>query len=509
MDSVQVVGPAPAAGAGWRGRGARLLVLAAMLLSFGNAAAYIAYASNPLAVADAWYFINAFLAKAYDGGFDLVDLYVKRPGADHAQPLQKLLLLANARWFGLDFVVESYMGLAMALATFLALWRITSVDARARGLDPWLHAALCGAMAGFLVSLNAGSVFNWSLVTLGYLPHLFLVLAAAACWRSLHGRGSGMFALAFGLMAFTLDNMAMITGAALLASAALACGREKLPPRRLALVAALVAAPLVAYAMASRFYLHAGLAVDPGGAPVSLTLLLSHAPKMLTGVLASSVAYPLPLQFYLDATGASKVEGVLGVALALAHLWFWWAALRKPWNRTMFVAVSMMLTLYASVAGILYGRVPTFGPEYIYQPRYVLTYQMGPVALILMLLGTLRPPGSAGTRALAAALLCATLALQVMLSRYSWDEARYIQGYIHTMARQMYLMGLDPEAPLASCVPNLSVCEYPVAERVQAIEFLRDHHLNAYSPSVLRRYRLEAVASAPHGYRVVERPESQ
>lgn len=507
MDSIHTTGIGLTASNQTRAFGSQLSVLLATILAFGGAAAYIGYAANPLAGADAWYFVNAFLAKVYENGVSLLDLYVKRPGADHAQPLQKLLLLANSRWFDLDFVVEAYMGLAMALGTYLALWRMTLVDARARGLDPWLHAMLLAAIAGVFVSLNAGGIFNWSLVTLGYLPHLFLVLAAAVCWRSLQGGGSVAFGLLFLLMAFTLDNMAIITGAALLVASVLAKVKAGLPLRRLATVIALVVLALMAYSLTSRFYLHAGLPSEPSGAPLQLAMLLSNAPGMLKGVLASSLIHRVPLQFYLGTSNASHAEWIIGMAMAGAHLWFWWIALRRSWNRTVFLAVCIMLTMYASVAGIIYGRIPVFGPDYIYQPRYVLTYQMGPVALLLMLLGTVRAPGSAWAKVAAAALLACMLVLQAMLARHSWKEARYIQDYIHTMARQMYLMGLDPSASLASCVPFLSVCDKPASERTQAIEFLRDHRLNGYSPRLLRRYRLEAVVTPPHGYRIVEQAE--
>jgi hypothetical protein len=485
----------------------QLLVAVAMLFAFGTAAAYISYAANPLAGADAWYFVNAFLAKVYENGVGLLDIYVKRPGPDHAQPIQKLLLLANARWFDLDFVVEAYMGLTMALGAYLAMWRITLVDARARGIDPWIHALLLAAVAGVFVSLNTGGIFNWSLVTLGYLPHLFLMLAAAACWRSLQGAGSGAFAAIFLLMAFTLDNMAIITGAALLATAILAALRNKLPLRRPVIVGMLTLLSLLAYLLASRLYLHTDVHPASESAPVQLGTLLSNAPVMLKGVLASSVLYRVPLEFYLGAEHVPAVEWTVGVLMAVAHLWFWWSALRQPWNRTVFLAVCTMLTMYASVAGIIYGRVPIFGPDYVYQPRYILTYQMGPVAILLMVLGTVRPPSTRLVKLRCAGLLACMFVLQAALARHTWIEGHYIQNYIHTMARQMYLMGLDPSVPLASCVPFLSVCEKSEAERIQAIEFLRDHELNGYSPRLLRRYRLEGVTTPPLGYRVVEQLE--
>lgn len=478
---------------------AHLPALVVATLAFINAGLYIAYAGHPLAMADAWYFIDAFLAKAYEHGVGLLDLYVKRPGNDHAQPIQKLLLLANAKWFHLDFVLEAFAGLAMALGTYLVLHAMIWQDQRRLGNPGWFFAAVASMIAMTIVSLNSSMVFNWSLVTLGYLPHLLVVIAAWACWRSLRGHGNARFALIFVFMAFTLDTMAMIAGASLAGATLLAGMKRGAGWRRVGAVAATVVFCLVAYRLASRLYLHASLPPEQGaGALEALAGSATELPSMLVTVLGSSLAHMTPLTFWFG-DGARDVQTALAIAVASAHLWFWWRAWRAPWNATVFTATTMMLMFYASVAGIIVGRVPIFGPGYLHEPRYVLTWQMGNVALLMMLAGASplprrRPRAAAIGSGL---LLFAMLALQVQLSRHTWDEGRYIQSYIHTMARQMYLLGLDPQAKPASCVPMLTICEAGTGERVRSITFLKRHHLNAYSDEVLQRYSLQAVAAPP------------
>lgn len=178
----------PARPAGARGVVGWTILLVLSLAAFANAAGYILYAGNPLLSSDAWYFVDAFLRKAMEDGASIQDYYVKRSADDHAQPLLKLLLLANAEWFGLDFVLEALAGLLFALLTYVVLARA----ALANGPDGrigWRQGFGLGVVAACLVTLNAGMVFNWSLVTLGYLSYLLAALAGFAAWRVLAKNG--------------------------------------------------------------------------------------------------------------------------------------------------------------------------------------------------------------------------------------------------------------------------------------------------------------------------------
>jgi hypothetical protein len=479
----------------------QLLICLLPALAFANAGAYIAYAANPLAMADAWYFIDAFLVHAYEHGFGLIDLYVKRGGTDHAQPLQKLLLLANAHWFDLDFVAESFAGLTLALATYLVIQSTVLPDQR-RTPSPlpfWQSGLVCAAIAASLVSLNAGMIFNWSLVTLGYLPHLFAVIAAIWAWRGLEKGKWLRFGLMFLLIAFSLDSMAMITGASLIAAGMLAALRKQTDWRNLAKLIGTVIVMLLLYQLASRYYLHNQLpkAAPGAGATDALMALLPSIPAMATTILSAAFVHPLPLGIWFG-DGAGTVQIAIATAAGIAHLWFWYAALKRPWNSSVFLAICMMLMFYASVLGIIVGRIVQFGPTYLNEPRYVLTYQMSTVAMLVMFMGTARAAAKHQvSRYLAVAVMIAIVLLQWPLSRHSRDEGRYLQGYYHTMARQMYLLGLDPTLDPVSCVPMLTICSRPIEERLQSIAFLQRHQLNAYSPAVLERYSLQASATPP------------
>ena len=476
------------------------LVAALATLVFGNVAAYIAYAGNPLAMADTWYFLDAFLVRAYEQGFGLVDLYVKRGGIDHAQPLQKLLLLANTRWFAMDFVVESFAGLGMALGTYIVIQRQVLGDQARQQTPGWIKVVSGLAIAATIVSLNAGMIFNWSLVTLGYLPHLFAVIACVLAWQALHGAGWLKFGLMFLLISFSMDSMASITGASLVVAGLLACLLRQAPWRQFPKLLGCILVMLLLYRLASAGYLHAHLPAAPAadGRLDALVALLPSLPQMAVTILGTSLAHMIPLQGWFG-EGAAKAQTMLAIIVGCAHLWFWYRVLRQRWNGSIFLAVVMMLMFYASVLGIIVGRITVFGPTYLNEPRYVLTYQMGIVALLVMFAGSFPVAhGSSGWRRHlgVAAAICVVL-LQLPLSRHSWDEGRYLQGYYHTMARQMYLLGLDPSLEPATCVPMLTICSAPEKERERSIGFLQRHQLNAYSPAILARYSLQATTTPP------------
>ena len=477
----------------------RLVILILPALAFLNAAWYIAYAANPLAMADAWYFIDAFLIRAQEQGVGIIDLYVKRGGSDHAQPLQKLLLLANARWFGLDFVMESLAGLCMALGTYLVLQGVLLRDQMRQGRPFWQMLLGCAAIAATLVSLNSGMVFNWSLVTLGYLPHLFAVIAATFLWRTLQEGKWSAFAVSFLVIAFTLDSMAIIIGASFIMASALSALLGQSNWRRVIAAAVSILLMLVIYKLVSHNYLHAYLPPEPAATSRGEQLigLLPELPAMTTTVLSASLIHPLPLS-NLVGDQATRVQLLLATLVTLAHLWFWHRAIRSKWNASVFLSVCIMLMFYASVAGIIVGRITIFGPGYLNEPRYVLTYQMGTVALLLMLAGAPRSNPlywrKSGT---AVAVMLSILALQIPLSLHSWREGRFLQSYYHTMARQMYLLGLNPAHEPDTCVPMLTICSSATNERIRTIRFLKDNQLNAYSPAVLHRYSLEATATPP------------
>lgn len=472
-----------------------LLAVVAAVAAFANAGAYIAYAGNPLVASDAWYFIGAFLQPALETGPTLQDYFVKREGFDHAQPLAKLLLLLNARWLGLDFVFEALAGLAFALGVFLVFLFALRDTQELEQQPASLRALGIAAFAAALVTLNCGMVFDWSLVTLAYMPYLFAALGAIVAWRAVvEGRLLAFAGISLAI-AFAFDDVGLVVNAALAASAMVAgfrCARLK-PAIAVALVAL---GSEVAYAAFGHAFLDSGAKAPGGNIATTVDALWAHRtqfPEMFRIVMGSTLAHYHPLDHYFPGQ-AVAVQWGLALVAACAHGWFWWRAACGRWNALVFLAVVLMLILYAFVAGIVYARVATHGVNYLHEPRYMVFYLLSNASLVVMLMGQPVARIARVARIAAHGVLAAVILLQVPLSRFTWHEGRYLSTYYHAMAWQMLSLGAGTVPP--SCVPMLTVCAMPAAERESAIRFLAARRLNVFSPAFVERYGLHALSSA-------------
>lgn len=482
------------------------IVLAAV--AFANAALYIAQAGNPFVTSDGWYFVDAFLQKHYNGGIDLRDLYMKRPGGDHAQPIHKLLLLWNAEAFDLDFVIEAYAGLGFAAMAWLLMLRAARQDGPQGGASTWWWLLAMAVTAASLVSLNGGMAFTWSLVTLGYLGPLAVVALAMAAWQAVERRRWLPLLLVAPLVAFTQDGTAVLCCISVVLCLGLREAKQRDATWRATIIAAaMIVGATIAYRLTSRFYLHADMPDEPATSSLSV-LLASGWERLLQmglSLAALSVADRAPLQERFPQFG-EQLHLLLGLLVLAAHLWFWWHALRDRWNRTLFVAVALMLFTYGAMAGIVLVRVPLFGPDYVFQQRYLMLYQMGIVAIALLAAGADWSNWRGLQRRIVAAGLLFVLAAQIPLSMQTWKAAPYVRAYGNNQGREIVLLGINPAAKLASCVPMLVICQAPREEQVRSINLLRDHRLNAFSNRMLARYSMQPLAANPGPVELVSPP---
>lgn len=484
-----------------------IIVLTLATIAFANAAMYISYASIPFVTSDGWYFVDAFLQKYYNGGVTLQDLYIKRGADDHAQPIQKLLLIWNADHFDLDFVVESYIGLGIAAAAWSLMFVTVRRDNRAAGNESWWVLPMVASAASF-ISLSGGMVFNWSLVTLGYLAPLAATLLALATWNAAERGRWWPFLLIAPLVVFSLDTTAVLcvistVCALILRELKLRGGSWR---RTLAGIAVLVIA-LAAYVYVSRTYLYpnAASAQNTSGLSALLEMGWARLTNMVLAIAALSVAdrEGVLTALFADPDVPHRILGLLVIA---AHAWFWWRALRDKWNQTRFLAVCIMLFCYGAAAGIVLTRVPVFGPEYVFQQRYLMLYQLGTVAIALMAAGSnWRDWGTAQRAWVSAALVCLVL-VQCPLSAATWKGAPHVQAYGNNLGRQMMLLGIDPTVRLASCAPTLVICNASRDEQIRSIELLQKHRLNVFSEQMLERYSLQPLKRYPGPVEVVAPP---
>lgn len=470
------------------------LVALSLLL---NTLYFVSVAAAPVVRDDDWYFLDAFLRRVLDGSLGLGDFFVRRAGSDHSQPLFKLILLLEWRYFNLDFSVSAVIGaLASAACAVVFYWIIFSERDTSRS-DTSLYLAWV-AICALLFTLNADAgIWTWPLVSLGNVTSLIILLFVAVVWRAHQNRRYALLAAATLFLGISNDDGALIAVVAATIALFLVwhsgpAGQRRPMWKILVVMASCMVLVRVGYTFAPIV----------GGEPsASITFQLE---QLLARLRAEGwwmwAVLPLTLPvFYrdpflsLDGDTWLAVQMAMAAMLILAHLWFWWRAFRASYNRATFVSVCLMLVSYGWLAGIILGRVTEFGNEYLNQPRYVFLYSGHLIALLLMWAGTsaagFESPTRAHTVGVGALMLgCLVLILgQVPISIRAWHARPFLEAYYAKMAHQIGDLAKYPERAMA-CVPELPVCNWTLAKRQELVQLLSKNRLNVFSPEMQRRH---------------------
>lgn len=492
-------------------------ILISLLVCAGaNALLYTVKACNPLVSADDWVFVDWIVRRMAAGQLAFSDFFVTRSQFDHAQPLRKLILLVHYRYFDLDFGVAALIGVMASFVNVGMLWLLVRHGAERRSEPTALAMAAFAALAAVYLSLNAPVVFNWSLLTLGYTSHAFVLIFLVASWAAYrHPRRwplLGVFAAAFA-MDLVADAVGLITTTAALLTLAIFGARR----RDLGASIRVSITTLVAYG-AYRL-LRASIALDyvsrstvPEPGLVSrLERLVDHGGAVVSKLgipLIAPVAHRTQLRWMLGDAIVAGEAAILASALLL-HGWFWWRAWRGRHNAIAFVAIAMMWMFYGMVLAAVVVRVSLYQGGYLWEARYVLIYVWNLMALLLMAIsqlprvdetaqGTaasvpgLRPVGQL-VMALAVVVL---LGLQVPMSMHSWNTVKYRSTYLQRRAAWLDQLASHPVTDATACGPGTGNC----GNYVNVARFLRDRQLSVFSPAFRLRNRLYPTPDTlPHG----------
>lgn len=481
---------ATALGAGGIAHALAWLVAVLLLL---NLLYFVLRVSSPVIRDDAWYFLDVFLRKAIGGDLGFGDFFVKRAGDDHAQPLLKLLMLFEWRYFELDFVLGAVAGVFAAAGFAFVLYRVIIAERPHDRRDAYCYLAW-GAICAVLFSLNAdGAAWTWPLVALGNVTNLIILLFFLGVWHAHQKQRYVVLALITLLLTVSSDDSALI--AIIAAVAALTLMQLRDPTQRRRSMRDLLVVVAVCTVLVRIGYAYAPIVGGDSSAPLSshLGLLLERFRDngwwmWVVLPLTLPAFYRSPLQS-LHAETWQTVQIAMGVLMLLAHLWFWWVAFRGRYNRAVFVAVCLMLLSYGWVAGIVLGRIPVFGNEYLNQPRYIVLYAGHIVALLLMWAGGFNGKsrsfvGPRGVGGWVAAAGCIVLLLgQIPLSGQAWHMRPYLWVYYVQMAHQIEDLARNP-TQTHSCVPELPVCGWSLEKRVELTQLLSRNQLNVFSPKM-------------------------
>lgn len=471
-----------------------------------NAWTFSSVASGPLLQADAWYFLDVFVSKYLEGSLRFWDLFVQRGGSDHAQPLQKLILLFHTRYFDMDFRIEGLLGTGLGIA-WCAVLAVAAWMAQQRDGRPPASASAVMALVFVLgLSINSTNVFTWSLVTLIYVTLFAATLYFLAALRIVGSRHVWWMAPLGLLQGLLIDEVAIIVFVASIIAIGLfsPASRHNKIVAAVAALTGLLAARVILYIVSSR-------GLEPAASSGRSLVDVLFSVDAIRGAmipLSDGLIHAEHLQRSFPETSGAVMAG-LALLVGLLHVYFWVVALASARSGrrsgVLAIAVFLMLTSYALIAGIVVGRVSTFGWSYLHQPRYVLFYQLGLIAIALLFVHRLAlssvAPGTRPFRFEKFAVLTISLALllvQVAVARASWQLPRHLTPYWQNASLVMQRLADDP-TNAASCPDILSVCEYPVEQRERLMGLLAEHQLNIFSPAFQLRNRLYPSAQAVPG----------
>ena len=474
----------------------RLAVYACTLFIAATTTLFAWRGSLFVATADAWGFIATFLARYYGGTLTLADFFAKRGGLDHSQPLQKLLFLAYARLFDLDFAFEAVTGVAFGLALIAVLVAIVRADTKGAPRAKSVAALTTLGMTAVVLSLNDEGVFSWSLATLSLFYPLGVAMMLVFAYRCIVREKPLALAIGTLVACVLLDTSALLAAAAIVALIALrrrTFATTRAPLRLVAASGFAVVIYIGGYALAFPNEYSSTRIGQPFDA------LFAHAGeawKVLVVPLGAVVASPhrIKQMYGVDAFWTWLVPAA--IAMAAAHVWFWREISRREDSRLTFVAAGLMLFFYATVAGILWARVPRYGFDYFLQTRYLVFYMLQLVAMLMIAASN----AARGERR--AEPFVAYAAAVVVLAGAALVYGRRVELPAHVDFNRMLdakviALAEHPAEPPADCpINHLTLCGWVPEVRIATLALMRREQLNVFSPRFRERHGLPPLPTS-------------
>lgn len=471
-----------------------LAALAALVIVF-NAAVYSATVGMSTLISDSWYFVESFLMKYYERGLNLEMLLSKRSAVDHAGPIQKLILLADARLFGLDFRMEGLFGVFASVVGLAVAAHWMQRLKWGSGANLWPAVGLASLAAVYL-SMNVPVIFDWPLVSLYFVIMLIVFAFFASVAHTMESGRYWLAALASFVCMLCVDDIGILAWISVATIIGLAAFRREVSVRRAVGTVVAIGVGLALSRIVYALYTEPFDAVDQLSAwqRLSSVLALGWAglAKAAVIILSAPVIHRSQIAGSTDALQGTQI--VLALLVGALHVWFWvsqWTS--KPTFLGRFAA-AVMLFAYLLAAGILYGRVTEFGLDYLNAPRYVQFYGLALVAIILQLQVAIA--GSERVwcwpKAILSGMAVLLVGLQFGYVKAAWERAPYVARMERELAFQMRSAADPKNVEPMKCLPQMVICRKPYAQRAAVLEFLRVRQLNVFSPRVQALRRLDA-----------------
>ena len=474
----------------------RGLILAIFIVAlFANVFLFIYHTANPYCRSDAWSELNDFLIPCWNQGyFSVSDLYKIRISSHHTQVLNRILLVCNAKLFGLDFRAEAMFASLFLLGIVCVLLRHLYFITAIKKIN-WKSFVVLSAFVTLIVNLNTTVNYVWSLVTLGYISvFVILVLYLHLSKRLLKSQTPNLITVVLLTVVLLLGDNIGVTAVLSCVFVSLVVAIHKKHPKTLVTTAVLVIAVLLYSFIRHQLVINAGTPVQEGGrAVLGLEYLWNHLaelPSIITAPFSSSVIQIDHLAKFFP-SNAFAAASALGACVIGLHLWCWVLYIKhKLYKKTLLPAMLLILS-YGLILAIILYRVPNFGINVLHSPRYSITYQLGLwgcglIIAALFMSNDLRSKYKTFT--LTAIAVC-LLMLQSLFIVRAWRSSPYIVNYSETHAEQvLYYAGIsETEAPCPESGGS-KFCRLREGNKQKFVEFLQKNELNFFNPRILRQH---------------------
>ena len=465
-----------------------LIIFLFSFCSLTNVLYFISLAGSPLIRDDGWFFLDSFYRPIVERGLELSDLFVKRSISDHAQPINKLLSLINYNYFSLDYRFESIIGF-LSLALILAILVYFSYKDRVINAK---IGNIYGILAAILIlcSLNSTNIYTWPLVTFGFLYIAIYILIFHFIYKVLAKekvlKSTFIIISLLILIGDTSSILAILAAIITILLSRVENNRSFLNLRHLSIVFC-----LIIFGFSYYYIINKGIASNLKNSNIDNLFDISILYKIPKIIFTSSLIY----HEHLNSGVFSKIIYYSSFILVSLGLVNYTLKLINTKKTTVigFVILGLFIQTIGSVLGIIVGRVPEFGLDYLYQPRYILVYQMIPFLLILDL--SIDYQNYNWNRSLYRIFLklifIFILFLQIFFSYSAYKSVEWISRYYVNEARLigLYFNNLNEEKLPCTYASN-SLCLLSIEKRIALLNLMNEKKLNVLNEAFQWKYRL-------------------
>jgi hypothetical protein len=473
-----------------------------------NAILFAFYTANPLPVADCWFFINTFIRKIVEHSLTIEDFFRVRSTSDHAQPLQKLLLLFHTEFFSLDFSFDTIISIITGLITvrWLVFLLIQHSENRT---DKLMTTDYTQKLTTLLILLsipfsilpfNVTVHYTWPLVGEFFitLPFTLWFYYSFCKFITENNNKISLLISTFSIV-ILLDTLGVITVFSALMYGCLVQLKQYSFKNYLDILKIILPAAIVGRMILNLLKPHLSTSTAISSEVIRGTgYLMNHLNEFalwFTIPASSPFMHREWIDSVLNQNETQNFIILLGSIILALHYWFW-----RTWNQnhgTLLSAFSALLMLYCylSTVAILLFRLPDFGTNYLYSTRYVIfSYGLSVLALFIMLWQSLHlnqiSVQNTRTKYIINSLLICYLSFQLIYIPYDWRNGSSVRKYHSNVTELILKLAATPESKPAGCEKYSTICTYDIKTRNDIISLLKNNKLSVFSQNFKLRHNL-------------------